>query len=106
MELLQLLFPASPAGFLNGLLMFLPTLLVLFDRRARWWSRLLWLLSTQLCWLFVLVYAWVREQRYVGDPQLAAFPLSEAIDWWSYVFPWTVYLVFRATHPPQPKTTP
>lgn len=103
MELLQLLFPATLRGALDALLLFLPPLLILINRRARWWSRLLWLLATQLCWLFVLVYAWVREQRYVGDPQLAAFPLADAIGWWSFAFPWMVYLLFRATHPPPVK---
>lgn len=103
MELLAQLFPATPRGLLNAVLMFLPGLLILPDRRARWWSRGLWMLATQLCWLFVVLYAWVRLQRYTGDPEMAEFPLAEAIGWWSYAFPWMVYLVFRATHPPLAK---
>ncbi|AXQ30950.1 hypothetical protein D0B54_20700 [Solimonas sp. K1W22B-7] len=106
MELLSQLFPATARGLLHALLMFLPPLLLLADHRARWWSRLLWALATQLCWLFVLLYAWVRQQRYLGDPQLAEFPLAEAIGWWSYAFPWMVYLVFRAMHPPAVKPAP
>ncbi|PPE73851.1 hypothetical protein C3942_10640 [Solimonas fluminis] len=101
MELLSQLFPLAPRGLLNALLLFLPPLLILFHPSARWWSRLLWLAATQLCWLFVGLYAWVRLQRYLGDPQMAEFPLADAIGWWSFVFPWMVYLVFRATHPPR-----
>lgn len=101
MELLSQLFPLAPRGLLNALLLFLPPLLILFHPSARWWSRLLWLAATQLCWLFVGLYAWVRLQRYLGDPQMVEFPLADAIGWWSFVFPWMVYLVFRATHPPR-----
>lgn len=107
MDLLAQLFPATPRGLLNALLLFLPPLLILFQPRLRWWSRLLWLAATQLCWLFVAVYAWVRLQRYVGDPQMAEFPLADAIGWWSFAFPWMVYLVFRARRAAVPgKDTP
>lgn len=103
LELLAQLLPATPRGVLNAFMLFLPPLLILLDRRARWWSRGLWLLGTQLCWLFVGLYAWVRVLRYTGDAQMAEFPLADAIGWWSYAVPWMVYLVFRATHPPPAK---
>lgn len=109
MEILRQLFSPNLRGGVNAALLFLPPLLILFCRRARWWSRLLWALSTQLSWGFVLLYAWVREQRYlegenpIGQAQmLSEFPLTDAIGWWSFVFPWMVYLLFRATHLPEP----
>ncbi|HSW11586.1 MAG TPA: hypothetical protein VLI06_02030 [Solimonas sp.] len=114
MELLRQLLTPDLRGFGNALLLFLPPLLILGNTRARWWSRLLWMLATQLAWAFVALYAWVRAQRYLeGEAALDSAqrlaelpPLSDAIGWWSYAFPWLVYLLFRATHLPPPKKRP
>jgi hypothetical protein len=108
MESLVTLFPATASGALNLLLLFLPVLLIALCPRARWWSRLLWASATQLGWVFVGLYAGLRLWIY-GEPALASaeslqllqeHPLAEAIGWWSFAFPWMVYLVFRATHLP------
>jgi len=104
MELLSQLLTADLRGLANALLLFLPPLLILTCPRARGWSRLLWALATQLSWGFVAVYAWVRAQRYVEGVEVP--PLSDAIGWWSFAFPWLVYLLFRATHLPPPKKRP
>lgn len=100
MDLLAPLFPNFPRGLLNLLLLFLPLALIAICPRARWWSRLLWASVSQLAWLFVGLYAWVRLARYADPALLQEYPLSDALGWWSFAFPWMVYLVFRATHLP------
>lgn len=77
-------------------LMGLPALFILCSRRTRGWRRLLWALSTQLPWLFVVLYIWVWVQRYAEAP--ADSPtLDGAFGWWLLVFPWAVYLLYRTT---------
>lgn len=113
MELLSQLLTANLRGLVNALLLFLPPLLVLACSRARWWSRLLWALATQLAWAFVALYAWVRAQRYLeGETvleqaqRLSEHPLGDAVGWWTFAFPSLVYLLFRATHLPPPRKRP
>jgi hypothetical protein len=82
------------------LLIALPTLFVLVSRRASLWTKPWWALATQLAWGFALLYTWVWQQRYADSaaPQmLGGLVLEDAIGWWTYAFPWAVYLLFRAT---------
>ncbi len=74
----------------------LPAVFILFSRHSRGWRKLLWMTSTQLPWLFVVLYVWVWVQRYAEAP--ADSPTLEgAFGWWLLAFPWAVYLLYRAT---------
>jgi hypothetical protein len=83
------------------LLILLPTLFILASRRASAVKKLLWMLASQLPWGFALLYTWVWQQRYAGvevaPPTLGGLVLTGAVGWWTYAFPWAVYLWFRAT---------
>lgn len=106
MDFLRQLLSPDVAGFLALFALFAPLALIPLHRYGRWWSKLLWMLGSQASWAFVALYAWVRELRY---PQglLAEFPLTDAVGWWTFVFPWVVYLLYRATHlPPHPPAPP
>jgi hypothetical protein len=103
----QLLLDPNPWLRACGIaLLLLPPLFILCSRRASWWTKPLWVLATQLPWAFALLYTWVWHQRY-GDaapPQGAApqtllgdWVHADAIGWWTYAFPWAVYLLYRAT---------
>lgn len=77
-------------------LVLLPALLILLSRRARLPAKLAWILVSQLPWVFAAVYLWVWQTLY--DPgQAPAKPLAGAVGWWTYAFPWGVYLLYRAT---------
>lgn len=81
-------------------LILLPPLFILFSRRAALLAKLAWALCSQLPWLFALVYTWVWQQRYEGGDTpdlLTGWALPGAIGWWTYAFPWAVYLLYRAT---------
>jgi len=107
-EFLRQLMGPGVAGVASLLVLFVPLALILLHRSGRWWSKLLWMLASQASWAFVGLYAWVRLVRYPEatlspDQQaqlLTEFPLTDAIGWWTFVFPWVVYLLFRATHLP------
>lgn len=71
----------------------LPALFILFSRRSRWWAKLIWAVVSQLPLLFVSLYAWVWNQRYGATEA----NLEDALGWWTFAFPWAVYLLYRAT---------
>jgi hypothetical protein len=94
----------SPVAWLRALailLLALPPLFILLSRRARVAAKLAWLVASQLPWGFALLYTWVWEQRYAGAggdaPMLGATVLADAVGWWTYAFPWAIYLLYRAT---------
>jgi len=91
------LVEGDPAqGLLALTLMALPALFILFSRRCRIWSKLLWVIGALLPWGFIALYVWVWMQRYADAP--AESPtLDGAFGWWLLAYPWAVYLLYRAT---------
>ena len=83
------------------LLVVLPTVFILLSRRASILKKLLWIVMSQLPWGFALLYTWVWQERYASavmePPTIGGIVLADAVGWWTYAFPWAVYLWFRAT---------
>ena len=43
----------------------------------------------------------------LSPARLRCVALTDAVGWWTFVFPWVVYLLYRATHlPPHPPAPP